>query len=564
MATEILHRLDAFIRKYYLHKLVRGLMLSVALLLGLFLLITFSEYFAFFPVWTRTLLFWGYIALTGTILWLWIARPLLGMYRLGAVISYDEAAKIIGAHFGNVQDKLLNLLQLEAMARQHPDSALLLAGIDQKTRELKPVPFTGAINLNANRKYLKYVAPPIALLFLLLLFQSHIITDGSKRFFQFNKHFERQAPFGFRLINKELSCRRGSTYKVDMQFEGRSLPDEAYLLLKGQRIKMEKSGRETFSYEINSVQEDLPFQFEAMGFASQPYVLKLMPDPAMTDAEATVIYPAYTGKGTEKFSNTTEFQLPEGSTITWNFRARDAESLEVIRSTRSEQLKAKNSIYTYRMVCASSENVRVLPRHAKAAGADTLQYRISAISDAFPEISVEKKDDSSSVRRFWFIGSASDDYAVGSVAVKYRFTESDNAGKIKAGWMSSPVKVSPGARVDFLYAMDMDALGMAPGDAVEYFFEVRDNDGIHGPKVSKTAIQPLRRQTLKEVREEADKTSDKLQQMMQQASSQSRQMQKEAQELQQKLNTGKNMAWEEQQRVEDLLRKQHELEKKIA
>ena len=564
MATEILHRLDAFIRKYYLQRLIRGLMLSVALLLGLFLLITFSEYFAFFPVWTRTLLFWGYIALTGTVLWLWIARPLLGMYRLGAVISYDEAAKIIGAHFGNVQDKLLNLLQLEAMARQHPDSALLLAGIDQKTRELKPVPFTGAINLKANRKYLKYVAPPVALLFLLLLFQSHIITDGSKRFFQFNKHFEKQAPFGFRLINKELSCRRGASYKLEMQFDGRSLPDEAYLLLKGQRIKMEKSGRETFSYEINSVQEDLPFQFEAMGFASQPYLLKLMPDPAMTDAEATVVYPAYTGKGTEKFSNTTEFQLPEGSTITWNFRARDAESLEVIRSSRSEQLKAKNSIYTYRMVCASSENVRVLPRHAKATGADTLQYRISAIADAFPEISVEKKDDSSSVRRFWFVGYASDDYAVGSVALKYRFTESDNAGKLKAGWMSSAVKVLPGARVDFLYALEMDALGMAPGEAVEYFFEVRDNDGIHGPKISKTAVQPLRRQTLKEVREEADKTSDKLQQMMQQASSQSRQMQKEAQELQQKLNTGKNMAWEEQQRVEDLLRKQQELEKKIA
>ena len=47
MATEILSRLDAFIRKYYLQKLIRGILLSVALLLGLFLLITFSEYVAF-------------------------------------------------------------------------------------------------------------------------------------------------------------------------------------------------------------------------------------------------------------------------------------------------------------------------------------------------------------------------------------------------------------------------------------------------------------------------------------------------------------------------------------
>ena len=564
MATEILSRLDAFIRKYYLNKLVRGLMLSVALLLGLFLLIAFSEYFAFFPIAVRTVLFWGYVVLTIAVLWLWIVKPLLGMYRLGAVISYDEAAKIIGAHFGSVQDKLLNLLQLEAMAQQHPESSLLLAGIDQKIRELKPVPFAGAISIKSNRRYLKYVFPPVLLLLILLLFQSHIITDGSKRFLQFNKHFEKQAPFQFILLNKDLNSKRGSAYTVELSFEGRSLPDEAFLIMKGQRIKMLKSERSRFSYEIMNLQEDLPFQFEAMGFSSQTYQLKIMPDPAMTDAEATVVYPAYTGKGSDKFSNTTDFQLPEGSFITWNFRARDAESLEVIRAQRPEQIKSRQGVFTYKMVCAAQEVLRVLPRHSRAKGADTLQYRITAIVDQFPEISVEKKDDSSSVRRFWFVGAASDDYAVSSVSVKYRFIESDNTGKLKAGWMSLPVRVSPGARVDFLYSLDMDALGMAPGEAVEYYFEVRDNDGIHGPKSSKTAVQPLRRQTLKEVREDAAKTSDKVQQMMQQAFNQSRQMQKEVRELQQKLNTGKNMAWEEQQRIEDILKKQQELEKKIA
>lgn len=563
MATEILSRLDAFIRKYYLHKLIRGIMLSVALLLGLFLLITFSEYFAFFSVGVRTVLFWFYVALTSAVLWRWIVRPLLGMYRLGSVITYDEAARIIGAHFGSVQDKLLNLLQLEAMARQHPESALLLAGIDQKIRELKPVPFLGAINLKANRKYLKFALPPVLLLLLLILFQSHIITDGSKRFFQYNTHFERQAPFSFRLVNDNLSCRRGGTYEIELTFDGRSLPEEAFLILKGQRIKLVNKGSNRFAYEINNVQEDLPFQFEAMGFSSQPYLLKLMPDPAMTDAEAVVVYPAYTGKGTEKFNNTTDLTLPEGSVISWNFRARDAQSLEVIRAGRKEEIRAKSAVFDYRMVCSGQELIRVLPKHPKSVGADTLQYRISAIVDQFPEISVEKKDDSSSVRRFWFVGSASDDYGVSQVLLKYRFTETDNAEKLRSGWMALSVKNGGGSRVDFLYGLDMDALGMAPGEEVEYFFEVKDNDGIHGPKTSKTAVQSLRRQTLKEVRADAEKTGEKVQQMMQQAFNQSRQMQKEALELQQKLNTGKNMAWEEKQRVEDLLKKQLELEKKI-
>jgi hypothetical protein len=563
MATEILSRLDAFIRKYYLQKLIRGILLSVALLLGLFLLITFSEYVAFFPVWFRTGLFWGYVLLTGSVVWWWIIRPLMGMYRLGAVISYDEAAKIIGNHFGSVQDKLLNLLQLESMARQHPDSSLLLAGIDQKIRELRPVPFTGAVNLKSNRKYLKFVLPPLALLFLLLLFQSHIITDGSKRFFQYNKHFERQAPFTFRLLNPQNTCRRGGTYTVELTFEGRSLPEDAYLILKGQRIKMQQSGRNLFTYAIGNIQEDIAFQFEAMGFSSAAFKLKLMPDPALTDAEAMVVYPAYTGKGAEKFSNSTEFQLPEGSTITWNFRARDAENIEIIRNGKTERIRAKSAVFSYSMACFAPETVKVLPRHSQSLGADTLQYRIASIADQFPEISVEKKDDSSSVRRFWFVGAASDDYAISGVALKYRFMETDHADKKRSGWITLPVKTVGGSRVDFLYGLDMDVLGMAPGEEVEYYFEARDNDGIHGPKVSKTAIQSLRRQTVKEVREDAGKSGEKVQQMLQQAFNQSKQMQKEAQELQQKLNTGKNMAWEEKQRVEDLLKKQQELEKKI-
>jgi hypothetical protein len=563
MATEILSRLDAFIRKYYLQKLIRGILLSVALLLGLFLVITFSEYIAFFPVWFRTGLFWGYVVLTGSVVWWWIIRPLMGMYRLGAIISYDEAATIIGNHFGTVQDKLLNLLQLESMARQHPDSSLLLAGIDQKIRELRPVPFTGAVNLKSNKKYLKFALPPLLLLFLLLLFQSHVITDGSKRFFQYNKHFERQAPFTFRLLNPQNTCRRGGTYTVELTFDGRSLPEEAHLMLKGQRIKLQQTGRNLFTYAIGNLQEDLTFHFEAMGFSSSAFTLKLLPDPALTDAEALVVYPAYTGKGSEKFSNATEFQLPEGSSITWSFRARDAETIEVIKSGKTEQIHAKNAVFSYSMVCLGPETVRVLPRHSRSLSTDTLQYRLVSIADQFPEISVEKKEDSSNARRFWFVGTASDDYAVSSILLKYRFVETDNSDKKRSGWMAMPVKTAGGSRVDFLYGLDMDALGMAPGEEVEYYFEARDNDGIHGPKVSKTAVQMLRRQTLKEVRDDAEKSGEKVQQMLQQAFNQSKQMQKEAQELQQKLNTGKNMAWEEKQRVEDLLKKQLELEKKI-
>jgi len=68
--------------------------------------------------------------------------PVLRMFNIGKTISYEEAAIIIGKHFEEIQDKLLNTLQLmnqKKEDRQHVD--LLVAGIEQKIRTLKIVSF---------------------------------------------------------------------------------------------------------------------------------------------------------------------------------------------------------------------------------------------------------------------------------------------------------------------------------------------------------------------------------------------------------------------------------------
>jgi hypothetical protein len=47
-------------------------------------------------------------------------------------IDYDQASKIIGNHFADVNDTLTNFLQLANSDKQEHSSELLLASIDQK------------------------------------------------------------------------------------------------------------------------------------------------------------------------------------------------------------------------------------------------------------------------------------------------------------------------------------------------------------------------------------------------------------------------------------------------
>src|SRR6188768_174459 len=150
----LLNKLDEFIRKYYKNQLIKGGIYVFTALLGAWLVFTSLEYFGHFGIAVRTVLFWSFILAAGVSLWKMVFTPLFHLNRLGKIISHEQAASIIGTHFPNVQDKLLNTLQLKAESdRLGNQNVLLLAGIDQKIEELKPVPFASAIDLGKNRRY---------------------------------------------------------------------------------------------------------------------------------------------------------------------------------------------------------------------------------------------------------------------------------------------------------------------------------------------------------------------------------------------------------------------------
>ena len=191
----LITKLDEFIRKYYINQAIRGSLYSVGLILALFLGLNFAENYFYFPPSVKTPLFWGFVATSGVALGIWVAIPLLHFFHLGKIISHEKAATIVGEHFTNVKDKLLNILQLRKQADTQENRDLILASINQKSEEIKPVPFQAAIDLQKNRKYLRYALPPLLLLLFMLFAAPSLIKNATSRLFNYNKEFEKDAPF---------------------------------------------------------------------------------------------------------------------------------------------------------------------------------------------------------------------------------------------------------------------------------------------------------------------------------------------------------------------------------
>ena len=213
---------------------------SVALLLGLFLLFNILEYNFYFEKEVRKGIFFGFITISAVSISYWVLLPLLKYFRLGSVISHEKAASIIGSHFTGVQDKLLNVLQLKQQMENSSHNDLLYASIEQKTADIKPVPFKSAIDLGKNRKYLKYALPPF-LLFLVLLFAApSILKDSTYRILNNNEDFEREALFAFDMVNEDLTVVQYQDYHLEVNVGGKAIPNEVFVEVDGFQYKMNK------------------------------------------------------------------------------------------------------------------------------------------------------------------------------------------------------------------------------------------------------------------------------------------------------------------------------------
>ena len=203
----LINKLDEFIRKYYRNQLLKGTLLFVAIFLVLFLLVTGLEYYGHFGTIPRAILFYLFLSVSLLVLYHYIITPLLKIRKIGKRISREQASEIIGEHFPEIQDKLLNTLQLKKLYETGDENLeLLKAGIDQKIAQLKPIPFTSAIDLSKNRKFLKYALPPVFIILLFFLISPSFLIKPSERIIHHTRIFAEELPFHILILNKKLEA----------------------------------------------------------------------------------------------------------------------------------------------------------------------------------------------------------------------------------------------------------------------------------------------------------------------------------------------------------------------
>ena len=555
----LIHKIDEFIRKYYLNKVVRGLIYLTASFLASYLVVTIAEYLGNFSPLIRTILFYSFLILNGTILANWIVIPLLSYYNLGKHISHEQASEIIGQHFVHVKDKLLNTLQLKKLADEnHQQKSLIEASINQKIDDLKPIPFTSAIRINDNRKYLKYALPPLAIIFLISATAPSIFSESTERLLKHDKKFVKKAPFEFVILNKNLSSVQGDDFELQIKMTGNEIPQDIYLEDGANTFKLEKENIIRFNYTFRNLQNTKNIRLIAGEFSSDIYTIEVKRKPTLLNFDVILDYPEYVRKKREFISNSGDLTVPVGTKISWKFKTDNTSTIQLNLGNRNLSIKPSNANefnFSYRAMQNTGFTAR--PVNKEVSTSDLANYTIKVIPDLNPAIQVNERPDSVNTKMLYFVGQVSDDYGFSSLRFHYKVLNGDKIAKSNSKTISFDRNA---LQSNFFHVWNVKEANAEPGQQVEYYFEVVDNDGVNGPKATRSVVRTVKLPTQAEAERNIEQSSKAVQQKTEQAIRQAGQIERDAKRLTQDLINKKSLSFEEKKEVEKLLEKQKALE----
>ena len=557
----LLQKLDDFIRKFYLNKLLRGALLFVALLVGFYLFISLFEYQLYLSSFVRKFLLVGFIATSAFALFSLVIKPLIHYLKLGKQISHEQAAVIIGQHFSDVKDKLLNILQLKQQSQNAYNKELIEASIDQKTETIKLVPFSNAINLNENKKYLKYALPPFLLLLFLLIAAPNVLKESNTRLLNPNKTFAKKAPFDFVLENKKLQLLQYEDVEIKLSIKGKTLPNEVYINENGKSYKMEKTAPDKFSYRFTNVQKNTAFHFSANDFTSDEHEITILKKPMLVNFATNLTYPSYTGKMNETTKNTGDLMVPAGTSINWNFETSGTNNVNIIidGQTYSSKNNGKDK-FSFDKRIVKDTRYTILVSNNEVPFGDSVSFVITALPDNFPSMNVEKIQDSIQKDFAIFLGAVGDDY--GLSRLEFHYVIRDEKGNITAS-KKQQLPLANKSISDFNFQIDFSKYQLKNGDKMDYYFEVFDNDVVAGPKSTKSQAFVYEKPSVRELEKQEFQNNEDIKNDLSSATKDAAKLAAQIKEMKEKILSKKSLSWEDKKQLEDIQKKHQELQQQL-
>ncbi|PAP76834.1 DUF4175 family protein [Rubrivirga marina] len=516
----------------------------------------------------RTALFWMIVlALTGLVGAL-VLIPLLRGW--GVLPGLDERSVVrrAGRDYPGADDRLATLLDLADGHDSGDDQQLHAAALDALGREVAQIPFERVHAFGPARNAARWALVPVALLVLGFALWPQPMTAAAGRLLAPGVYFAPPAPFQLVVDPGDAQVTRGAAFEVTARAVGRELPLTTTLEFgrnderATEEVRIQAEG-DVFQHTIEAVRADLRYRLEADGVRTPWYTVRAVDRPLVRGVRVAVIPPGYSGRSAR--------QLPEGvgdatglvgSAVRVQVQHGGPAPVEAWLSVAWEdgrsqrvplRLSSEAALGQFRLRAAGTYTV-----HLRSAdgleNTEPARYRLGVLSDGPPQIALVEGADGSldgGARRLVF--RVTDDFGFRGGRLVYRVT--------RGGGTSAPRALGLGVRtrpLDQDVAVDWRVPGARPGDTVEFYGQITDNDAAGG-KTARTPLFTLRYPSMADRLDDfgarRDSTVDALEELQEDAEESGERFRRLREELRENVDPD----WEDRRQVEELLRQQDAL-----
>ena len=558
--NDIIKRLEKFSVAYHKNVIFRGLISFISILIILFIVICFIEYFSFLNPIYRKILFWTYLLFISSLFIKLVVLPIFNFIKkINSNEEKKRVAKLIGQHFPEIEDKLNNILELKNMDGQ--SNSLIEASIEKKYLNIKNFSFQNAIDWKKTIKYLKISSFPL-LLVLIIFFSGNtrVISQASNRIINYNTTFTPPPPFIIEVQNEKLEVLEKSDFELSVKLSGNKKPDKLFINTNNTIVAMEAKGNDLYSHVFKNVTNNILFELFFNKTKSKTLELVLLPAPTINEMKIIVKAPKHTGVKKQEFINSGVIKAPQGSLIRWELKNEDTDSVLFNINNYNFILKPDENGYCFleRKINKSS-TYSISSSNKFSSFKDTLQYNIDIIKDGFPLISVEEFSDSINLDNKLISGVIQDDYGFSSLFFTANIKNPDVDTTI-----NQKIKINLKSKNQtFFEILNLNDYPVEPGGEIEYFFTVYDNDKINNYKKTRSKNFVFKKPTKKEAIEKLDNENEKIEQELEAQLNAMSELKKEIEEIEKNLIEKEELEWNETEKVKNLLKKYQKLEKTL-
>jgi len=545
-------KLKAFIKRYYTNEIIKGAIffLSFGLLYLFFTLII--EYFLWLEPFSRTLLFWLFVVIEFVLLFRFILIPIFKLIGIRKGISDTQASRIIGKHFQEVDDKLINIIQLKSI---DSNNELLAASIEQKSKELTPISFKKAVIFKSNTVYLKYLFVPLFIWFLVWVTGNNsVFTQSLNRVVHHQTAFEAPAPFYFEIINGELETVEDESFRLVFRTVGEVVPENVRVIYGGNSYYAIPDEAGLLAYVFEFPEKNISFYMEGNSVTSKAYELRVLSAPKITDFSMELKYPAYLKKAPDTINNTGNALIPIGTEITWLVGSQNTEILDFAltgingKEEIEKMTNKRDGRFVLRKKILKNTAYEIRSSNQFLKEFETLSYQLEVLKDEFPKIFVQSDIDSVSRGPVQFQGQLTDDYGISRLQIVARDIEN---GKQSIG----RINIESGDFEEFFYVFPEGIL-LEEGRSYELYFEVFDNDAIKGPKKSVSQTFRYKNKTFEEEEDEILEEQKQGIEDAERTKESAKQLEKSMEEFSKKLKNKEDADWNDRKQLEEFLERQ--------